>query len=147
MSRPPHARSLLKLDCEPVRILLEAARINQALTGHVREALSAPENQHIVCVIASKTGAVVWTDSAVWASRLRFQSSALLEVIRSRPGLGEVPNVAIRVQPAVAIQAPARRPLRISGAAAEALWSCAEHVGDEKLREALRRIAARAESG
>lgn len=145
MKKPPKARTVLQQDCEPLRNLVEAARTAQSLTAEVRRALTEPESQHIACVVPSKTGAVVWADSAAWASRLRFQTQALLQAIRAQPGCSTIQNVTLRVL--IAPQSnnkPARR-ARLSDKAAEALWTSADHLNDEKLSEALRRIAANAE--
>ena len=54
------------------------ARETLDLTARVRAALTGPEKDHVLSASYRDEALVIVTDSAVWASRLRYQQDELL---------------------------------------------------------------------
>ena len=89
---------------------------------------------------------LVETDSAAWATRLRY----VLPGLQSQLGAElrqTVPPLKLQIRPAAPEPpVPIRRP-RLTRTGAEALEGAARDVSDERLGEALRRLARRASGG
>jgi hypothetical protein len=123
----------------------QAERLRRA-TEVLRGALGEPLGEH--CVVAALSPEVViQADAAVWASRLRFLAAPVrtaLEPVLERPR-----EVAVRVivRPPEALEPPARAAARpmFSAEAARSVRRAADSVSEPRLREALRRLAARSE--
>jgi hypothetical protein len=78
--------------------------------------------------------------------RAHYLTPQLLETLRTLPGLAGLVSVQVRVAPAKTTPAntpPKPQPLRLSGEATQCLADAADTVSDPKLRDSLRRLAAR----
>jgi hypothetical protein len=109
------------------------ARLPPTLAAHV--SLGAVENGSLV----------LFADSPAWASKLRIITPQLLADLPTEPDFSGVRSIRVRVR-AREEQRPAVRPerLRMGPAAARDMRAQAEAIGDDGLREALRRLARRA---
>lgn len=118
----------------------------QQLTRLAREVVPEPESSHISAVAVVETGAVVWTDSAAWATRLRYQADALLERLRRVTGLRELKSVQVKVLPTNDAPEEKKRPSpALTAQSAQTIAACAAYVSDVKLKEALERLARNAD--
>ncbi|MDX1606017.1 MAG: DciA family protein, partial [Candidatus Competibacterales bacterium] len=89
---------------------------------------------------------IVETESAAWATRLRYVLPSLQSQIAAELKQS-VPPLKLQVRPPVAEPSlPARRP-RLTRTGAEALEGAARNVSDERLGDALRRLAQHAGGG
>jgi hypothetical protein len=65
------------------------------LAAKVRETLSGPEKEHVISASCRESTLVIVTDSAAWASHIRYAQAALLEGLRAR---GETQFTKLRVK-------------------------------------------------
>lgn len=128
------------LERSQAKRLASLARQQQGLLAAVRQALPQPLAAH--CIGAARGGKrlILFADSAVWATRLRFSAGELTRDLGSA-GKG-IEEVGVRVsQPDRSATPPLPAPRHLSGAAAQLLWETAARVPDEGLAAALRRLA------
>ena len=133
-----HSGELDKLLAHGARV----AKANEALCNR----LEAAVREH--CRVANLKGdtAIVIADSPVWATKLRFQSGAMLEILRDR-GFPELRSVRIKVSPVnVAREAAPRHGPQLSQSAASTLRRAAESTDDIELRAVLERLAGRSKT-
>lgn len=85
------------------------------------------------------------TTSPVWAARLRFQSALLVQQLR-RQGTVTVRTVQVRISPLHGTNQRVRGKIRLSTENARLLQQTAAAMQDERLAQALLRLARRAGS-
>jgi hypothetical protein len=87
-------------------------------------------------------------NTPAWASRLRHEKPALIDLLRKSPSfrdLGDIRFRVIPIEPAVARQSPTpTAPSRISTNASRIVAQTAESIADPSLRAALERLARQA---
>ncbi len=84
---------------------------------------------------------IIYIDSTAWATRLRYQTPALLQELQQRRGLEGLKQIELRVVPKQNKTLSAQQ-AKLSHEASSCLTACAESVEDEGLSNALRRLAA-----
>ncbi len=110
------------------------------LAEQVRSCLPAPLDKQLQAAVLNAATLVLFVDSPVWASRLRYQSPALLRQLRAS-GIN-VDQIQTRIVPARQGQRKRpRQPARLSEQSAESLRQTAEAIGEGELGEALRRLS------
>ncbi len=137
-------RRLLK--SEALAPLSRRATALQRATDHLRAGLGATLGNH--CQVANRRGdtLVLTTDSAAWASRLRFLAPQLLKALSDAEGWSGLHKLKVLVRPADAMpKHPASRRLALSVKSAELLTDVAEATQDRALREVLLRLSRRCE--
>ena len=130
-----HSGELDKLLAHGARV----AKANEALCNRLEASL----REH--CRVANLKGdtVIVIADSPVWATKLRFQTGAMLEILRDR-GFPELRTLRIKVNPInVTREAAPRHGPQLSQSAAATLLRTAEGTKDVELRAVLERLAAR----
>lgn len=121
------------------------ARRDQAVIAEVLKALPQPLRVHCQRVMIKPDKVVLYTDSAAWATPLRFIAPEIVRaVVELRPAIR---SCQVRVRPQTgsehqANQAPRRR--RLSSHAADHLIAAAETMTDPGLAAAFYRLAASA---
>ncbi len=95
---------------------------------------------HAVLVRMDQEGWEVQTDSASWATRLRYALHGIREVLGQHLGIS-LPKPRIRVVPAAAPSLPNRPPLTLTEHNARLLETTARSLGDTRLSAALLRLA------
>lgn len=114
----------------------------QDLTSRVRTLLPAEEAPHLRAVNPAQNALILWTDSAVWATRLRYSAPHLAAAIREILQLKNPVTLQVRVLPQQGVrETESRRPASLSDDARDAIAACAEHTTDPKLRAAWQRLA------
>lgn len=84
---------------------------------------------------------ILYCDSPAWASRLRFQLPSLLRQLQQRKGLSTLKRIDVRVLPR---EQPKQQPRtrRLSQTASSCIQACAAGIQDDKLHDALLRLAS-----
>ena len=128
---------------EASRLIFRARALGE-LDALVRELIPRPLNEHCRVLSLRDDTLVVAADSAVWATRLRYQSSVL---IKQLAGVSSVKLRTVQVRVRASDQTPGSRitPLRqpVSAMNSMALKQAARSVSDAGLRAALLRLASR----
>lgn len=107
-----------------------------------RAYLPAPLCDHVVLIRLDAESWEVQTESAGWATRLRYALSSIRPALGQHLGLA-LPKPHIRVMPLEMPLQPRRPPLTLTRRNAEVLESAARTLADPRLSAALRRLAAR----
>lgn len=88
---------------------------------------------------------ILATDSAAWATRIRYQATQILQKIRRDERLSGIDSIQVKVIPAI-VPADTSHPTRrayLSRTAAECLSQCADGIGDPQLSAALKHLSKR----
>lgn len=142
MSRPQNLRQILSPGCDQVRNLVAEIHRMQDLTRRVRGLLPADTGQHLSLVTLAKNGMILWTDSAAWATRLRYSAPTLAASLHNHLQMKNPLALTIRVLPTEMLAAVAPRAApRLSAAAGEHISASAQHTTDPQLRAAWQRLA------
>jgi hypothetical protein len=122
----------------------ESARLKNAWHSHI----PAPLASHAHPVRYADGVLYVHVDTPAWASRMRQQVAALMTSLRRDSAMRDLKEIRTRVVPldpdgraGVSQQSPSR----LSAGAAAQIARAADDVTDPQLREALKRLARRAE--
>lgn len=120
--------------------LIAETRQQARLLAQVKLEIPAPLDQHLLAVLLNSRRLVLYTDSPVWCSRLRFLSRSLRNRLL-RKGL-ELDKVVVRVM-VVTSPLPARnRPARkLSADNATLISQTADSISDPSLSSALQRLS------
>lgn len=84
---------------------------------------------------------IIYVDSTAWASRLHYQSPALLKQLQQRKGLAALRQLQVRVMPRQEKEVKYQE-VRLTNEAASCLHACADSITDKGLQAALRHLAA-----
>ncbi|HWP94809.1 MAG TPA: DciA family protein [Gammaproteobacteria bacterium] len=138
----------------PLRTLFASDRALGALAARgqgfedlrrtVAAALPAALAGHLTGAVLAAGELVLLTDSAAWATRMRFHDALIRSVVRARHGV-DVTRVTVRVQlsePPAAPRPAFSRP-QLGVEARRSLENAAASVTDPALAAALRRLARR----
>lgn len=139
-SGPKHTATFLNGDpnFEKLRAELE---LQNRLLRQVRELLPPELASHCQAArIDSRQQLLLFTDNAVWASRLRFAGTAILAALRGKTRK-RLHNIRTIVQPCGTSQIKNKTAVH-SMVSAEIVRECAFSCPDPALRDALERLAA-----
>lgn len=148
MANKPES-TLVFLDNTTFRELRNRIGIHAELLKEIVEILPSSLAEHCrYCVLGEKGRLVIFTDSPVWSSQLRFHTASILSTLRTG-GKTEISQIAIRQVPMTSsqwgrqqkgvVKTPHPRSI-------EAVNSCSRSVEGDELREALSRLGAAMES-
>ena len=135
LRRSRHSQSVLGQIMIRADQLAERSRIFRAY-------LPTPLCDHVVLIQLDAESWEVQTESAGWATRLRYALSSIRQALGQHLGLA-LPKPHIRVVPLAMPLQPRRPPLTLTRRNAEVLEAAARILADPRLSAALRRLAAR----
>lgn len=84
---------------------------------------------------------ILFADSTAWAVRLRYQTPVLLRELKQQKGLESLQKIEIRVMPKEEKEHTEQK-VSLSSEASSCINACADNISDEKLQNALKRLAA-----
>ena len=125
-------KSALDFDGRPMAICLEKIAEQKRLLKDVQSILPEQIAEHAMHCVVSDTRLIIYTDSAVWASQIRFFHELILNKIQGS-GQRKITNMQIKVLPPVG-------PLnRVRGVRLPALETVQSLIGqvDDKSSDAL----------
>ena len=142
MDKPSQITELLYRASFPAEGVLQRGQYLYRLNRVLSKLLDADSSLH--CRVANVRDGVLilYTDSTAWATRLRYQTPALLKQLQQRKGLETLSRVDLRVLPEQE-KTVINHQASLSKEASSYLSACAESVEDQGLSSALRRLAAR----
>ncbi len=127
--------------------LIAKAKLLEQLNQVIYSLLTVDLKPHCYVANIRQNQLIIATDSAVWATQLRYQVSTLLDTIRDV--VPSIANIKISVQArSKAIEQPKVNieQRHISKNTAIQLESCADNITNEHLRQALKKLASHAAS-
>ena len=103
--------------------------------------LDEPLNQH--CQIANFDNCIltILTDSPVWSTRLRYNTSFIINRMRTEFDLKTLKTIRIKIRPVETHAYTKHRKLTLSSTASEFINQVAYTITDEKLRSSLLKLA------
>lgn len=141
--------SILKQENGALKNLLQRMaylnQLNKLLADHLEPNLirhcrvTQFENGHLVII----------AESAIWATRIRFQSPQLIPQLKAYPPLADLKSIECKVAPNVphralmAPSSPARKVQKMSKETAEVVLEISKSIKEEKLRKIIEKIAQR----
>lgn len=134
------------LDKGQLAPLIHQTRMIADVQGYLRQYLPAELAEHVFVGGFHDGELTLLTDRAVWLTRLRYEQRTLLELITQYPGMESTTALKLKVRPIRPSTTPVRQPRHLPTQAAEELSSCADDVDDPRLKDALLRLAAHAQS-
>lgn len=135
--KPPQAYSNLATTA-----LAAQLRKHQELLEVVRATVPAALAERVIACVLSGRKLLVYSDSAHWASQLRFFNSAILSAVNATTDTA-VDVVVMRIQPPAEVIRTAAPKKRLPPAEyIDTLNSTARAVSDDSLRQALERLGA-----
>lgn len=125
------------------QLTAQAARLDKL--DRLLKAGLPPSLQDHTRLAAIRDGCLVLhVDSAAWATQLRYRTPEILAQLPAEPEFDEVRSIRIRTRPAEHRDATHTAPARpLSQASVDAVLAQADCTDDERLREALLRLARR----
>lgn len=142
-SRPNKINKIISTS-KHLKNLLYVSRQQEQILKTIKQLLDTQLAAHCISAHYSKQRLKIFTDSSVWASRLRFQTKSLAGKLATHQL--SVHKIDVRVIPKSKTFQPAtnkkiRSANKISAQAAENIVQTAGLVNDEDLETALRRLA------
>ncbi len=139
---------ILNSDRGALGVLRERQARQTRAAARLGALLPAPLDRH--CRIAALDGGalVLHVDAPAWLTRLRLEQPRLLAALRAQAEFAELREIRLAIAPGAAItpRPPPALPARVlPSAAAAQLRATASSLSDPALREALLRLARRAE--
>jgi hypothetical protein len=121
------------------QLLAQHARLAQS--SQIFHAYLPPHlRDHAILVRMDQDGWEVQTDSAGWATRLRYALPSIRQGLSQHLGI-PLPKPRIRIVPDARPPTPRRPPLTLTERNARLLKTAAQDLGDTRLSAALRRLA------
>ena len=123
-----------------IEVLIAETRRQARLLTLVKQEIPAPLDEHLLAVLLNSRRLVLYTDSPVWCSRLRFLSRSLRDRLL-RKGL-KLDKVVVRVMIATPPRPARNRSARkLSADNAVLINQVADSISDPLLSSALQRLA------
>jgi hypothetical protein len=133
---------ILDQDAHLAQLQGEVQRLAHA-TDTIRQHLDPVISAHCNVVRCEGDHVVIMVDSSVWATRIRYLLPQLAALFTR--GHNKAPRMSVKVAPLK--QSREANPRQaLSEESKSTLTRTAEHIGDERLRAVLLRIAARGDS-
>lgn len=140
-SRPDKTHKIISKS-RHLKGLLQISRQQQQILNTIKQLLDKQLAAHCISAHYSGQCLKLYTDSSVWASRLRFQSKSLAKQLAAH----DLPahKIDVRVVPKSETRAPIKKKRsahKISAKAAATISQTAESINDEDLETALKKLA------
>ncbi|MEQ5817901.1 DciA family protein [Halomonas sp. SCS19] len=126
--------------------LMRMARLIERAQEHLRNELSPTLAEHLFVGGFRDGRLTLITDGAAWLTRLRYEQPRLLDCLHQLPEFQAVTGFHLKVRPVRPAKVAPRQIRRLPAQAGDELSSCAADVEDPRLKRALERLAAHAES-
>lgn len=137
--RETRFKSALEFPVRPLTVCLERIAEQRALLQAVQAALPSEMAQHAQHCLLKDGQLLIYTDSPLWASQIRFFSEVILNKIR-QSGQGKVLVLQLRIIPARLEQSVVRQPNRPKAETVRQLGSHARHDSADPLDKSLCRL-------
>lgn len=122
------------------KLVIQNSRLNQVFTN-VIDKIDPSIRDH--CKIASFKNNIllIHTDSSIWASKLRYYTSDILNILHDETNYNNIKSIRIKVIPETPLITTNKKPAYLSTTSALILKKLAESINDPKLRDSFLKIA------
>ena len=140
MSRLNIITSLLRKDSATGALVKQALTLSD-LNTLLKQHLPARFAEHITLSAIKGRTILLHSDSAAWASQLRYITPELVESLNTVEEFQNILDVRVKVRPESLPVDRQREPLTLSQASADAINRYSSSLTNDKTREAFKRIA------
>ena len=116
---------------------LEILKLQSAL----RSKLDPSLKDHVYITKVNPDNILIYTDSPVWASKLRFLTTEILNIVKNVPSYKKIETVRIKVSPSLGPISNNTNQISISPLTAKHLEQVAENINDSNLQSSLLKLA------
>ncbi|MFQ5469788.1 MAG: DUF721 domain-containing protein [Gammaproteobacteria bacterium] len=122
--------------------LIQFANQLEKLTRITRSCLPTPVNNHVNVANLKDNTLIIHTDSATWATQLRFHLPDLLRQLRIDHNLKSICSIRTKVVPnQIVTKTKAEHQPLTSPSSSALLQNFADSIDDQPLKEAIHRLA------
>lgn len=139
-SKKPVFKSTLDFEGRPLTLCLEKITEQKRMLREIRSALPAHIAEHVMHCVSHADRCILYTESAVWASQIRFFHQVILNKIHAS-GQQKIVRVQVKVLPLNHAEQPRRLPKLPSSEIAQVIWQQADHQSHDVLAVALCKLA------
>ena len=107
----------------------------------IRLALGPPLAQHLHVANVSPDTIIIFTDSQAWATKLRFQTQDIINIVKKTTGYTRLESVRIKLSPLLRTTTTPGSPLSISASTPRLLKKVAKNINDTAIQEALIKLS------
>ena len=111
------------------------------LQSSIRTKLGSPLSDHIYLANINTEQLILYTDSPVWAAKLRYLTTELLDIVKRYPTFKNVTSVRIKINPSLYSASAAESHLSISSRTVQHLEKIANCINDTELQSSLSKLA------
>lgn len=142
-SHPPTIHAMIQADHTLLSITKKSAEIQSANKILAR---ILPDDLKKHCVVANIRFTIITltSDSATWATHLRYYHQPILDALHKNENFTHVRSIQHRIQPQRLKQTKPARTLTMSRQVSQSIQACAESVKNTKLKDALLKLAKNA---
>ncbi len=134
--------SLLNSDNSDLKSLVKKAQAIHDLGQKLQSLVEPALKSRFTLANINNGVATLITDSSAWATRLRYNIPAILDILNNELKLKTVKTIRIKVKPSsLEKNAAHNNRFSISGTSADFLKLTAENIGDREIRDCLLKIA------
>jgi len=133
-------RAAVDFDSGSLAVYMEKIAEQNQLLGVVRLALPSNIAKHINYCVQSRPRLLIYTESAVWASQIRFYHEAILSKLLE-VGLQNISQVSVRIMFQFDDRKKSRPVLLPSAETVQSLLSSVDQKSDDVLDRALTKLA------
>lgn len=135
-----HINSILG-NGETLADLFSQSREIVKLQYELRNKLGKPVSEHVYLASINPEVLTLYTDTAAWAARLRFDTNNILAFIKTLPGYDRVISVRIKIDPSLVPSEQKGNSKQLSSLSAQHLEKVAETIDDPELQSSLLKLA------
>lgn len=111
------------------------------LQSILRSKLHSPESEHVFLASVSEDTAILYTDSPAWASKLRFKTQQLIDILSNISDFPQIKTIRIKVSPTLYIEPEENTPTKLPPKTSKFLEEIANNMNDPELKSALIRLS------
>lgn len=142
-TKPTPFKAALSFPNRTIAHLYSQIEQQKQILRRIHDVLPATIAQHVMHCVVNGKKLLVYTDTAAWASQLRFYNSAILTAIApvTRESVS-IMQIKVRVETRQAESLPGRTPVIPSAEKIELIRNHGLSVSDQQLKLALLRLSA-----
>lgn len=145
---PAPIRKLLKADAGIIGRFIQHIEFLKGLEQRLLSFLAPPLNKHCTIANYANDTLMLHTDAPAWASRIRYNTPAILDFLQNECGLAALRTIRIKVMPAPLqhVRLPDKS-WKLDESTASLIRRSAATITDESLRHSLEKISGHVQGG
>ncbi|MGK0298814.1 MAG: hypothetical protein ACI9XC_002438 [Gammaproteobacteria bacterium] len=105
------------------------------------DTLGEPLSNHIHLSDVNSDTLLLYTDSPIWAAKLRFSATEIIKIVNQFTNFQKVTTIRVKINPSLCIVTDSENRILISSSTAEHLEKVAENINDYEIKSSLLKLA------